>query len=247
MRIQVLSILLAAVAIAPVAAQNGRLSVEVSVGRSTNSALYEHEVADAAIGSTMETRLSVDDARTISGRLGYRVGGGWMLISELVQGSTGFRYSEFATSRTFGSQFTNEQWGTASRTAVSVGIAHRSVLAAFPLFVEPELSIGTQRLRVGRPSIDCVPQPPSLGVVPCVPNERWERTYSVPGVGAGLSLGYAIVPRVAVQMRGQYSVGRTSTEEAFYVDLIPQYDYAEAPKSRTIRSSHLSLGFRVTP
>jgi hypothetical protein len=69
----------------------------------------------------------------------------------------------------------------------------------------------------------------------------------VPSVGGGLSVGYAIAPNVAVELRGQYSVGRTSTKEGFYVDLLPQYDWAEAPKSQTIRSSQVSVGLRIAP
>ncbi len=114
------------------------------------------------------------------------------------------------------------------------------------MIIEPELAVAMQRLRVGDAAALCLPTPPSQGQVGVCPmNARWMRTYVVPSVGTGLSVGYAIVPRVAVQLRGQLSIGLTSTKDAFYDDLAPQLDFAEAPKWHAIRSSHLSLGLRL--
>jgi hypothetical protein len=252
MRTLTLTLLLAALGATPSAAQGGRVSFELAGGPSTTSAVFEQQVVVPAgtIGmasGTSLTRLSIDDAGMIGGRIAYQVTGPWTLVGQLGQGSTGYHYYQ-SFSGTGGVLSTQEQWGTARRSTFALGIARRSTLAAMPLFIEPELGIAVQRLRVGNPGVACVPTPPSLGApTPCLASARWERTYSVPSVGAGLSLGYAIAPRVAVQLRGQYSVGRTSTKEAFYVDLLPQYDFMEAPTSQTVRSSHLSVGLRVAP
>jgi hypothetical protein len=138
--------------------------------------------------------------------------------------------------------------GTASRTAFSLALAHRSDLTALPISIEPELGFAMQWFRVGAPGTECIPFPPTLGSIsPCTASQRWERTYSAPSVQGGLSLGYDIGPRVALLLHGQYSVGRTSTREAFYEDLLPEFDYMEAPTSQTVRTSHLSLGLRFAP
>lgn len=236
-------------------AQDGRVSFELAAGRGANSPIFQHEVSDgpSGLGSNV-TRLLVRDGSMLSGRIGYRVAGAWMLVGELGHGRTEYYYSSISTS---GGRFaaSSEQWGTARRTALSVGVSHRAALAAMPLILEPEIGLAMQWLALGNPGPECGVQPPSLGVqppsvgvlAPCFVSERWERTYGVPSLGAGLSLGYAISARVAVQLHGRYAVGRTSTREGFYVKLLPQYAYLEAPTSQTVRSSHLSLGLRIAP
>jgi hypothetical protein len=66
-------------------------------------------------------------------------------------------------------------------------------------------------------------------------------------VGVGISLGYPVARWAEMRLRGQYSVGRASTKDGFYDDLLPVFDWMEAPTSQTVRSSYLSLGLRVAP
>lgn len=243
-----LGVLLAALGVQPAAAQGGRVSLELTGGRGTNSPIFEHEVRETVPARTSLRRLSLDDAFVVSARVGYRVTGSWTLVGEVGEGPTDYSHSWVTTIPGVGVVESTEQWGSARRTMVSLGLAHRFTPLVRPLSIEPELGVAMQRLRVGNPGVACVPQPPSLGgYAPCVASERWERTYSVPSVGAGLALGYTVLPRVDVQLRGRYSVGRTSTREGFFVDLIPQYDFAEAPTSQTVRSTHLSVGLRIAP
>jgi hypothetical protein len=250
MRIRTLTILLVAIGAVPSAAQDSRFSFDVGGGPSATSPIFDHAVFYSGIGSsgvTDRTRLSIDDATIVTGRIAYRLDGPWTVVGELGRGSTNYSY-RLSSVATGGGSSTTEQRGHASLATFSLGVARHSMLAAIPLFIEPELTIAMQRLRVGDPEAFCMPTPPSAGQIGgCPAPVRWQRTYSVPSVGAGLSLGYAIVPQVAVQVHGQYAVGRTSTKEAFYDDLAPQYDFAEAPKSQTVRSSYVSVGLRIAP
>jgi hypothetical protein len=243
-----LALLFGAFLAVPAIAQGGRVSFEVAAGRGTNSPIFQHEVAASPSDpSANVTRLLMNDGSIISARLGYRLTGPWILVGELGYGRTEYYYSSFSTS---GGRFTgsNEQWGTARRTSFSVGVSRRSALASLPLTIEPELGFAMQWLALGNPGPECGVQPPSYGVpAMCFVSAPWERTYDVPSAGAGLSLGYAIASHVAVSLRGRYAVGRTSTREAFYVKLLPQYAYLEAPTSQTVRSSQLSVGLRIAP
>jgi hypothetical protein len=241
------TIALCALSAASAAGQGGRISFELALGRSANSPLFEQAVGpDQLHSATTTTRLSIDDASTASGRVGYRFTGNWMITGELARSSTSHYYSKFVTGQGFVG-YAEERRGAASETSLGLGVSHRTVLAALPFFIEPELAVVMRRIRVGNPNA-CIPLPPSeYGPGACAQAQRWEDTYSVPSLGAGVSAGFTIVSRLALEVRGRYSVGRTSTKKGFYDDLVPFLDYAEAPTSYVVRTSQLSAGFRITP
>lgn len=251
MRALTLASVLVALIPLPALAQEGRLSFELGGGLGRTSDMFHQDLTyppTALIGgATSTTRLTLAGGSVGAARVVYRVAGPWLLVGEVSDGSTEYHYLERVVTST-GLTGLQERWGGARRSAVAVGVGRRATLGALPLSVEPEVGVAMQRLRVGR-QVECVPTAPSLGGggAPCIPSARWERTYSAPSVQAGLSLGYAILPRVTVQLHGAYSVGRMSTEEGFYEDLIPEADWMEAPKSQVVRTSQLSVGLRLAP
>jgi hypothetical protein len=242
--------LLAVCAALPATAQGGRFSFELGGARATNSEIFEQTVSFITPnGGTTATRLALDGGTLGAARIAYRTAGGWMLVADLGHGSARYVYTHDVTASSLGGSSTETRTGGASRTTLGIAVAHRTEFLRLPLSVEPEIGIALHRLTVGNPGVQCIPQAPTLGgpTDSCATSEQWEQVYSVPSASAGLSLGYAIAPRLAVELRGLYAIGRTSTEKGFYVDFIPDFDYAEAPKSKVIRSTQLFVGLRVTP
>jgi hypothetical protein len=248
MRTPVLAMVVVALVGWPAFAQDGRVSFELTAGRGTTSDIFHQDLAytDGTLaGGRSSTWLTVAGASFGSARVAYRAAGPWLLIAEVMDGSTEYHYAQRFTSGT--GSFMDDRWGGARRRAFGVGVGRRTMLGVVPLSIQPELGFALHQLRVGS-QVECLPTAPSLGGSPsCIPSQRWERTYSAPSVQGGLSLGYSILPRVAVQLHGQYAVGRASTEEGFYQDLLPQYDWMEAPKTQTIRTFQLSGGLRISP
>ena len=250
MRAHAFAIALAALINLPAAAQNSRVSFELGLGVGSTSDIFRQELiyppSGPSTGGTSTTRLSVGGGSFGSARVAFRVAGPWLLVGEVTDGSSDYHYGESFVAPLGVS--TLDQTGVARRSAFGIGVARRTALGALPLFIEPELGFALQRLRVGQ-TTECVPTAPTLGSTgpSCIPSERWERTYTAPSVRGGLSVGYAVLPRVTVLLRGLYSVGRTSTEEGVYTDLLPQFDWEEAPKTQTVRTSQVSVGFRFAP
>jgi hypothetical protein len=229
-------------------AQESRVSFELSTGPTATSPLFDHVAtyppSDPAGYSVQDhVRLSIGGMTTVSGRVNYRVDEKWTVLAELGRGSTDYllRASRVVLVGGASSQF--EKRGAAKRASFRLGVQRRSSLAAFPVDLEPQLSVSVQRLQVGDPSALCLPSGP-ISSSPC---PRYERTYVVPGVGAGLAAVYAIGLRLAVVARGEYAIGVASTKDAFYEDLPPEYDSAEAPKWQSVRTAHVSAGLRFTP
>jgi hypothetical protein len=263
MRSSTTAVLLALALAPPSLAQEPRFAIELTGGRNSTTAIYDHTVfhpGDAGrIPARDQTRLSLGDAATTGARVVYRVAGAWRISAEMGRGTTTYEYVE-RLEQLDGSGLASwtEHFGGARRTSYGLRVGRRSHLFATPLFVEPELGGTVHRLTVGGGQPPCLqaPLPPSGDVPGVVPGsgpcprlsrERWARTYSVPSIAGGLTLGYRLARRASMQIRGQYSVGRVSTKEAFWVDYVPQFDYAEAPRSRRIESVHLSAGISVSP
>ena len=249
MRIPTLILLLPfTLAASPSAAQGSRLSFELAGGPSTTSPIFAHDFVSGGftvLPGTMVTRLSIDDAPVASARVGYRLLGPLMLVAELAQGTTDYHYYQSFTG-TNANSYQVDQRGPARRTAFGLGVTSHATIAALPLFIEPEVDILMERLRVGESPFDCAVVV-LLSDVPygCPVYPAWQRTYSVPSVGVGAAVGYTLAPWAALQLRARYSVGRTRTAASYFNNLSPQFNWSATPTSQTIRASQLSVGLRI--
>jgi hypothetical protein len=262
MRVSTVAALLALASMTRAAAgQEPRFGIEITGGKTTSTAIYDHSVSYSAAVSGFTARerttLTIGNGTTAGIRVLYRLTGGWHLSAEADRGHTTYFYDE--DYEAIGSDVPGivsriQAAGNARRTAYGMSVGHRAWLFGTPLFMSPELGASVQQLRVGADVPVCLqPQPPSaggptLGEFPCSMNRpRWERTYTVPSASGAMTLGYRLARRATVHVRGQYWVGRANTADAFWEDLIPALDYAEAPKSRTIRTTRLSAGICISP
>jgi hypothetical protein len=110
---------------------------------------------------------------------------------------------------------------------------------------ELELTLGGAVERFSLDRLEPVCLAPSLGY-PCEPADPWDGRYTVPSVNGALALRQPLTPKMGVELRGGYSVGRANTE-SLYRDLVPVLDAYEAPKRQTVRTGDLSLGLWVRP
>jgi hypothetical protein len=259
MRATVLTLFALLVGSAASYAQEPRFAVVITHGRSATTAIYDRAI-DITEGpswllpSREYTRLSVDDGAMTSLRVAYRLAGAWRVSGEVARGAATYDYierSENIDNPALASSL--QARGPARRSLYSFAISRRSRVLGTPAFVEPEVGVTVHGLRVGRGLPLCPVVPPSAGAPQpggdwcAFSREQWERTYTAPSVATGLVLGFPLTRWSNVQLRGQYSVGRLSTREGFWVDLIPELDYAEAPKSRQISSLWLSAGISLAP
>jgi hypothetical protein len=248
MRLTIVALFVTAAASAASGAQESRFSFELATGPAMASPIFDHEVvyppADVVGYSVQQhRRLSVDDGTMITGRISYRTGEAWTVVAELGRGSTSYLHRVNTVVLVGGASSQVEQRGPAKRSTFSLGAVRRSSLTRLPIDLEPQLSLGIQRLEVGNPAALCVPTISIVGSF-CAP---FERTYVVPNIGAGVAAVYALGRHFGVELRGQYDVGIASTKDAFYVDLPAQYDFAEAPKWQSVRTAYFSVGVRIVP
>ena len=250
-KVRALSLLLVAGVAMPAEAQWDRFSLELGAAHSSNTRIFDRTVTDDAAATASVTRLEVEHGAMESVRIGYAAGGRWMLLADVEYGATHYAYTNATLffRSTDSRELPYPTKGDATRTALGLTVAYRAALEERPVSIQPEVGLVLYRLKVGQPGEVCVPQPPTLGGSSgyCVTSPQWQQVYRVPSVSGGLSVGYQIGPRMSVEVRGLYAIGRTSTEKGFFVDYPPPLEYLEAPKSAIVHSTQGSVGIRIRP
>lgn len=243
------SLLLLALAAAPLSAQDSRLTVGALVGHRGEGVLFSHayRVADAQSGGTYrsDNRLASGAAPMLGARLEYALGPRWRVYAEGSHAGTDVHFREWdefdpdgaGGPREFASEFTT----SGSVTSVGLGVGRRFRTAGRGPAVEVTAGGAVDRYRLD--GIGCPPSPPSIGGPPsgCLADPRLEKGYTVPSVIGGLGLRQRVGRRVEVHARAAYSYGRARTERMF-VDLVPELDAFEAPTSRWFGVPRLSGG-----
>ncbi len=243
------SLLPLAVAAAPLAGQDPRFTVGAVAGYRGESALFTHAGRfPGADGSVrFDDRLAADAAPTLGARVEYRVAPAWLLY---VEGSHGRADHHFDERRAFEpdaepseplesvSEFTTR----GSVTAVGVGVGRW--FRPLPRGPRVELSAGGAIDRFELDGVRCPPPPPpSIGPAPqpCLADPRLESAYTVPSVVGGVGVRQHLGTRLELHARAAYSYGRANTERMF-VDLLPELDGQEAPRSHWFGVPRLSAG-----
>jgi len=248
MRFKIAALVLTASALTTAGAQESPWSFALAAGPTMTSPIVDQDVVyppSDPVGYSVQQRrrVSVDDGAMVTGRISYRTSETWTMVAELGRGSTSYLY-RLSTLVLVGGVFNQfEQRGSASRSIFSVGMTRRSPLTRVPIDLEPQLSLGIQHLAVGNPSAPCLPTGTTVGTV-CA---RFERTWTIPNVGAGLAAVYHLGPRVDAELRAQYALGIASTKDAFDINPVPQYKVVDAPAWQPVRTAYLSLGLHVAP
>ena len=135
-----------------------------------------------------------------------------------------------------------ERRGNGAVTTLQASAARALVHTANGTRVEASLVGGVQRLSVQQ-SPPC--GPPAMSQPPCLFSaEDWQRTYTVPFGGVAVGTSHPISARLAGDARVSYTLGRANTE-AFWVDLLPQYDAYEADRHHWLRTVSATLGLTI--
>jgi len=236
-----IAVLLTALALVPGAtrgllAQEHRIQVTPLAAFTSPDAIYDKTTVYPGDPVGVMERLSVDAATAFGGRISYRVTPRWTVGVEASRASSSYSY------RYDSGALQEEGHGSSSISTLLTSASRELVRTAAGTRVEGVLLGGVHRLAVDK---DPVCGPPSLGGPPCYSSpERWQDNYSVPFGGVGLGASQRVSPRLSVDARGTYSVGRANTQ-AFWQDLLPQYDAYEADRHHWLHTVSLSLGLAV--
>jgi hypothetical protein len=193
-----------------------RLSVSViGTYRAASTLLGEDFVAPASgpfAASGHTTRLRLDGAWMPGMRVEYRVRGGWRLFGEAASGGAGYRYLSrwwVGEAERPSGVTENTMWGPARAWSASAGLAHAVTPRWRGALVEVEAGATFQRdelpddrgcVRTAA-RVWCPAATEGLAV-------RWDPRFDVPGGRAGVTVRQRVLPRLELQARGGYAVGR---------------------------------------
>jgi len=224
------------------AAQQPRVTVTLTGGQQWNSALFDHTAS--FIAQDQQIRLAksvrVPQATMAGARVAARVGGPWLVYADVAHGSARMSYVDDARATladgTVMTQFI-EATRDARITSFGAGVG-RGVTLPHGL-PELELTLGgaVQRFSIDRLEY-CQPGPCSF--------DPWESSYSVPSARGGLTLRQALTPRLGLELRSAYTLGRIDNESLNH-RLPAGFAAYEAPSHQTVRTGEASLGIWIRP
>ena len=236
-------------------AQAQRFSFAPTIGYTWPTPIFEHTVVfptDPGITATTEhQRLRVHPARVLGGRFGFALTPGWVLYAEgTSSGTTAMDYLDrgdagpgvFSESRFF---------RPATFQTLELGAERFFHFATRLPTVGVKLGAGSYRFAISRNPIPCIVLPPTVfsstppqPTLVCQAPGPWASHYNIASAVAGLVVRQSIGSHVAMELEGKGSAGNANTS-SFFVDLIPQFDQFEAPKSHRVNTTQLSLGVSV--
>jgi hypothetical protein len=242
-----LFIALACALAAPIGAQEPRLTVAPLVGRTDPSAIYDHTAVYPPLtggrqSTTSLERLSVRPATSIGADVDFRITRSWVLSAMATRGSSTFQYIQRDEAGGLISESTEQ--GPAVVTSAALTIGRRLDVLPFLTYVDLYAGGALDMLDVqAGPGCGAPAPPPSNGgpYLPPIGCEDWHHRYSAPGIIGGAQLHRRLAEHWGVHAGGSYAMSRVNTR-AFWLDLLPQYDQYEAPKSHRLHAVHLSLG-----
>ena len=223
-------------------AQARRFSFAPTVGYIWPTPIFEHTVAfPSAQGfppTTEHRRLRVHKALVVGGRFGFALTPRWKLYAEgTSSGTTQMEYFDRLTVGPDERAFTSSG-RPASFQTLELGAERVFHLATRLPTIGVKLGAGSYRFAIDNDPLFCVGLPNFLPVCP------WTSHYNITSAVAGLVVRQSIGSHVALELEGKGSTGNANTS-SFFVDLFPQNDQLEAPKTYRVNTTQLSLGVSV--
>ena len=218
-------------------AQLSRFSITPAIGRVWPTSIFEHNSTFPAFGGfppeSRVQRLWVHPARLLGGTVEFSAGRGWIIYAS-GRGSreTVMQYND----STFGEHFSVREHATIKLWELGAGKIFR--LGERLPQLRATLGGGSYRFALNAYA-QCFPN----GFCP-FPPPPYRSHYNIPTLVGGLLLRQPVTTHFALELGGKESVGRANTK-SFFVDLLPQFDQFEAPKTQIVRTTQLSLGISV--
>lgn len=209
-------------------AQAQRFSFTPEIGYTWPTPIFEHTAAFPGGGgfaaSTEHQRLRVHPARVLGARLGFAVMPGWNLYAEGTKSATTDLDYLDRVDATAGVFSETRDFTFASFQTWELGAEKLFHLAnRFPE-VGVKLGAGSYRFNLNRTT-----------------GNPWVSHYNITSAVGGLVIKQSIGRHVAMELEGKGSTGNANTS-SFFVDLLPQFDQFEAPKSHRVNTTQLSVG-----
>ncbi|HEX8829758.1 MAG TPA: hypothetical protein VF705_01245, partial [Longimicrobium sp.] len=184
--------------------------------------------------------MRVPQATMAGARVAAHVAGPWLVYADVAHGSARMRYVDDARATLEnGTVLTQLQEATrnARITTVGAGVG-RGVTLPHGL-PELELTLGGAVQRFGIDRLEqCQPGPCSF--------DPWQSSYTVPSARGGLTLRQAVTPRLGLELRSAYTIGRIDNESLNH-RLPDGFAAYEAPGHQTVRTGEASLGLWIRP
>jgi hypothetical protein len=230
-------------ALAPLSAQARRFSFAPTIGYIWPTSIFEHNVVFPSDGgfppTTEHRRLRVHPALVIGGRFGYALTPSWKLYAEgTSSGTTQMEYFDrLAVGPDVGAYTAAGR--EASFHTLELGAERVFHLATRLPTIGVKMGAGSYYFAImGEPLLCQFPNIPPETACP------WTNHYNIMSAIAGLVVRQSIGSHVALELEGKRSTGNANTS-SFFVDLFPQFDQFEAPKTHRVNTTQLSLGVSV--
>jgi len=223
-------------------AQARRFSFAPTVGYMWPTPIFEHTVVfptDPGFTPTTERqRLRVHPALVLGGRFAFALTPRWKFYAEgTSSGTTQMDYSDrLAAGPDVGAYTTAGR--PASFHTLELGAERVFHFATRLPTIGVKLGAGSYRFAIANDPLLCGGVPNSLPACP------WANHYNITSAVAGLVVRQSIGSHVALELEGKGSTGNANTS-SFFVDLFPQFDQFEAPKTHRVNTTQLSLGVSV--
>jgi hypothetical protein len=226
-------------------AQAQRFSFAPTIGYMWPTPIFEHTVvfppAPGFTPSTEHQRLRVHPARFLGGRFGFALTPGWKLYAEGTSSVT--TAMDYIDREAIGADVGSES--TAGRFAtfqtLELGAERLFHLATRLPTIGVKLGAGSYHFAISDHPLLCAMSPDFPSPRAICP---WASHYNITSAVAGLVVRQSIGSHVAMELEGKGSTGNANTS-SFFVDLGPQNDQFEAPKTYRVNTTQLSLSVSV--
>jgi hypothetical protein len=223
-------------------AQAQRFSFTPTVGYVWPTPIFEHTAAfPTAEGfppNTFHQRLRVRPALVLGGRFGFALTPGWRLYAEGT--SAGTTTMDYIARADAGGVFNEAGAGrTATFQTLELGAERVFHLATRLPTIGVKLGAGSYHFAITGNALLC-----QFSNIPPETACPWTNHYRITSAVAGLVVRQSIGSHVALELEGKGSTGNANTS-SFFVDLFPQFDQFEAPKTHRVNTTQLSMGVSI--
>ena len=224
-------------------AQAQRFSFVPTIGYTWPTPIFERTVVFPTVPgftpTTERQRLRVHPALVLGGRFEFALRPGWKLYAEGT--SSGTTIMDYFDRTDAGQGVFNETRSgrSAHFQTLELGAERLFHLATRLPTIGVKLGAGSYHFGIsGNPLLCQLPNTSPQTICP------WTNHYNITSAVAGLVVRQSIGSHLALQLEGKGSTGNANTS-SFFVDLFPQNDQFEAPKTYRVNTTQLSLGISL--